>query len=128
MGFGHAGRPSSSRCVPTPPSSRLPGWNKCRDRPPDCPHCFLRSSCTLGDIRCRSAPFCDFGELAKPQSETDRLHKMSVLKFRLDWFVDQKGYRVEGSDKSRTIVPMGGGLRPLKPLENAKLFRKFAQV
>jgi hypothetical protein len=53
---------------------------------------------------------------------------MNALKFGLDWFVDEKGYRVEGADNSRTIVPMGGDLRRIKPLEKDRLFHTFAQV
>jgi hypothetical protein len=53
---------------------------------------------------------------------------MSVLRFGLDWFVDQKGYRVEGSGRSRTIVRIGGDLRRTYPLENHELFRTFAKV
>jgi len=53
---------------------------------------------------------------------------MSVLKFGLDWFVDQKGYRADGSGRSRTIVPRGGDLRRTNPLENGRLFRAFAKV
>jgi hypothetical protein len=53
---------------------------------------------------------------------------MSALRFGLEWLVDQKGYWVEGSDNSRTIVPMGGALRRINPLENDGLFLVFAKV
>ena len=53
---------------------------------------------------------------------------MSVLNFSLDWFVDRKGYRIEGSGRSRTIVANGGALLRVNPLGNERLFAAFANV
>ena len=53
---------------------------------------------------------------------------MNALKISLDWFKDSKGYKINGSGKSRTIVGRGGKLKKTWPLRNDLLFFAFANV